>query len=207
MSKVKLSLKNMIVTEKVQFARQIVTSMTGNASFANPEPPLAGVSDAANNLEAAFNAANLARQNAIEKTSLMDDADTALDNILTKLGNYVDSTSDGDEAKILSAGISVKGKPVPIGALPQPTALAATAGDMDGEIDLAWDKVYGSKSYVVKYSADPITPTGWKSGGVSTKSNKSILSLQSGVKYWFRVAAVGAAGQGPWSDPATKYAP
>ena len=207
MGKVKLSLKTMTVTAKVQFARQVVTSLTGNATFSNPEPPLSDLTDAANNLEAAFNTANVAHQNAMEKTSLMDDADTAINNILTKLGNYVDSTSNGDEAKILSSGMSVKAKPVPIGSLPQPTALAATEGDNEGEIDLSWDKVFGARSYVVEYTPDPITPTGWKSGGVSTKSSKSISSLQSGVKYWFRVAAVGAAGQGPWSDPATKYAP
>lgn len=29
----------------------------------------------------------------------------------------------------------------------------------------------------------------------------------SGTKYWFRVAAIGTDGQGPWSDPATKIAP
>ena len=207
MGKVKLSLKTMTVTAKVQFARQVVTSLTGNATFSNPEPPLSDLTDAATNLEAAFNTANVAHQNAMEKTSLMDDADTAINNILTKLGNYVDSTSNGDEAKILSSGMSVKAKPVPIGSLPQPTALAATEGDNEGEIDLSWDKVFGARSYVVEYTPEPITPTGWKSGGVSTKSSKSISSLQSGVKYWFRVAAVGAAGQGPWSDPATKYAP
>ena len=207
MGKVKLSLKTMTVTAKVQFARQVVTSLTGNATFSNPEPPLSDLTDAANNLEAAFNTAIVAHQNAMEKTSLMDDADTVLCNIFAKLGNYVDNTSDGDEAKILSSGMSVKAKPVPIGSLPQPTALAATEGDNEGEIDLSWDKVFGARSYVVEYTPDPITPTGWKSGGVSTKSSKSISSLQSGVKYWFRVAAVGAAGQGPWSDPATKYAP
>jgi hypothetical protein len=207
MAKVKLNLRYLTVTEKVQFARQIVTSLTGNASFINPEPPLADVVDSANALEMAFNTATIARQNALEKTSLMDDASTTLDSLLSKLGNYVDSTSDGDEAKILSAGMSVKAKSVPIGSLPQPTSLAATAGDMEGEIDLTWDKVHGAKSYVIEYIPDPITPTGWKSGGVSTKSYASVTSLPSGTKYWFRVAAVGAAGQGPWSDPATKYTP
>ena len=31
--------------------------------------------------------------------------------------------------------------------------------------------------------------------------------LTSGTRYWFRVAAAGASGQGGWSDPATKIAP
>jgi hypothetical protein len=33
------------------------------------------------------------------------------------------------------------------------------------------------------------------------------LGLTSGSKHWFRVAAIGAAGQGPWSDQAMKMAP
>jgi hypothetical protein len=207
MSKVKLNLRYMTVIEKAQFARQIVTAMTGNATFSNPEPPLSDVTDAATNLETAINAANVARQNAMEKTSLMDDANVALDNILTKLGNYVDSTSNGDEAKILSTGMSVKAKPVPVGALPQPTALAATAGDNEGEADLSFNPVHGAGSYAGRYCEDPITPEGWKSAGISTKSSMTVKGLTSGRKYWFQVAAVGAAGQGPWSDPATTYAP
>ena len=41
----------------------------------------------------------------------------------------------------------------------------------------------------------------------STKSSTTVKNLTSGTKYWIRVAAFGAAGQGPWSDPATKVAP
>lgn len=35
----------------------------------------------------------------------------------------------------------------------------------------------------------------------------TISGLTSGVRYWFRVAAIGASGQSGWSDPATKIAP
>jgi hypothetical protein len=31
--------------------------------------------------------------------------------------------------------------------------------------------------------------------------------MASGMRYWFRVAAVGAAGEGPFSDPISKIAP
>jgi len=37
-----------------------------------------------------------------------------------------------------------------------------------------------------------------------TKSNTTITGLTSGQQYWFQVAALATAGQGPWSDRATK---
>jgi hypothetical protein len=88
-----------------------------------------------------------------------------------------------------------------------PPALAATAGDHDGEIDLSWDTVAGAKSYVIEKSPDPPTPTSWAHAGVSTKSKMTISGLTSGTRSWFRVAAVGPSGQSGWSDPATKIAP
>jgi hypothetical protein len=207
MGKIKLNLRNMNVTEKIQFARQIETAMTGNATFPTPDPPLATISTSAADMENAYNNANVARQDASMKVSIQDDKEIVLDANLQKLANYVESASDGDAAKIQSAGMSVRAKPVPVGALPMPAGLAATAGDKEGEIDLSWDRVTGAKSYEVEQSPDPITTSSWKHAGVSTKSSITVSGLTSGTKYWFRVAGIGAAGQGAWSDPATKYAP
>jgi len=207
MSKIKLNLRNMGVSEKLQFARQIVTAMTGNANFPTPDPALTIVTGSSDDLEVAYNEANVAKQNATTKASTQDDVEAALDLTLMKLANYVESASNGDETKILSAGMSVRAKATPVGALAMPVNLSATAGDKEGEIDVAWDKVTGAKSYVIEMCADPITPAGWKQATISTKSNFTVTGLTSGAKYWFRVSGIGAAGQGPWSDPATKYAP
>jgi hypothetical protein len=42
---------------------------------------------------------------------------------------------------------------------------------------------------------------------VVTKSSATVTGLTSGQRVGFRVAAIGAAGQGPWSDPATQIVP
>ncbi|MBI5476257.1 MAG: fibronectin type III domain-containing protein [Ignavibacteriales bacterium] len=207
MGKIKLNLRNLNVTEKIQFARQIVTGITGNASFPTPDPPLATITNCATDLENAFNDANVAKQEANTKVSIQDGKENVLDINLQKLANYVESASNGDDAKIQSAGMSIRAKGVPIGALSLPSALSATAGAKEGEIVLRWDRVTGAKSYIVEQSADQITSTSWKYAGVSTKASIIISGLTSGTKYWFRVAGIGAAGQGAWSDPATKYAP
>lgn len=96
----------MDVAEKLQFARQIVTAMTGNANFATPDPTLASVSGYADDLENAYNAASVARQNATTLTSVQDDKENMLDTTLMKLSNYVENVIDSDETIIQSAGMS-----------------------------------------------------------------------------------------------------
>ena len=55
---------------------------------------------------------------------------------------------------------------------------------------------------------DPLSETNWRQSGYEgTKSSFTITGLTSVARYWFRVAAVGAAGQGPWSDQAMKMVP
>ena len=40
MARIKLNLKSLSVTDKIAKGQQIVTAMTNNASFPNPNPPL-----------------------------------------------------------------------------------------------------------------------------------------------------------------------
>jgi hypothetical protein len=207
MAKVKLDLKNLTIPQKVQFLQQVVTAMTGNANFTTPVPALAVITSKATDLETKFNDAQGARQTAQQKTTLQNTADRDADLAITQLAAYVENTSAGDAAKIQSAGMDVRAAGAPVGALPAPAALSATVGDNDGEIDLDWDNVKGATSYTVQRSPDPITPTSWQQAIIVTKSKGTVTGLVSGTKYWFRVAAVGAAGQGAWSDPATKIAP
>ena len=207
MAKVKLALKDLTIPQKIQFMRQVVTSMTGNANFATPSPTLASVTAKADDLETTYNDAQAARLTAQQKTNLQTDSSLTADSSMTQLAAYVENITAGDAAKIQSAGMAVRADGAPIGTLPAPTDLAATVGDNDGEIDLDWDNVRGATSYVVQKSPDPVTPTSWLQSSVVTKSKTTVDSLTSGTKYWFRVSAVGTAGQGPWSDPATKIAP
>ena len=127
--------------------------------------------------------------------------------LLTQLANHVENSSHGDPVKIQSAGMTVRSAAARIGALSVPTDLTATEGDKEGEIDLSWDRVHGAKSYVIQSTLSMTDTPVWASAGVATKSSFTTTGLASGKRHWFRVAAVGAAGQGPWSDPATKIAP
>jgi hypothetical protein len=206
-AKVKLNLRAQNVPEKVAFARRLAENLKSNTDFPSPSPNLAEVTASADTLEGAYNAAVTARQAAQAATATQDVAEQKLDGLLTRLGSHIEDAADGDEAKIRKAGFDVRADRAAVGALPSPTDLSATTGDKEGAIDLAWNRIAGAKSYVVEMTTDAAAATGWKSAGVCTKSSNTVTGLTSGQKYWFRVAAVGASGQGPWSDPAVRVAP
>ena len=54
MARTRLNLKNLSITDKLAKGRQIVTAMTNNASFPNPNPPLTEITAALDELTQAF---------------------------------------------------------------------------------------------------------------------------------------------------------
>ena len=207
MPKVKLNLRGLSIPEKLARGRQIVTALTGNANFPSPQPTLAMVTTAINDLDTASAASQRARQEARARTSEQNQKEDAFDQILTQLAAHVESVSGDDETKIMSAGMDVRAPASPSSELATPEGLAATASDHEGEIDLQWNSVDGARTYMIQRSADPPTSESWKHETASTRSSVTIQGLTSGTKYWFRVASVGAQGQSGWSDPATRIAP
>ena len=79
-------------------------------------------------------------------------------------------------------------------------------GDLEGECDLVWNPVRGAASYVIQAASAGAGPWNAANNTTPTKSKATVGGYTSGTKLWFRVAALGAAGQGPWSDPATAMA-
>lgn len=55
--------------------------MTGNAFFTTPQPPLAGITTAADELEAAHGDAQTARQTAVTKTNIMHEKEDTLEGL------------------------------------------------------------------------------------------------------------------------------
>ena len=206
MAKAKLELGKLTILQKVGLAQQIVIKMTGNANFTTPAPALAAITTAATALQTAANDASAARETAAQKTAAQNDAAGSLDGLLTQLAAYVDNVTGGDETKILSSGMGVRSAPGAAAIPTQVLALAATEGDNEGSVDLSWDPIGNAASYSIQLST--VSGTGpWTLNGVATKSSATVTGLTSGQRAWFRVAAVGTAGQGPWSDPTTKIVP
>lgn len=209
--KVKLGLKSYSASEKVELARSIVTAMTGNVNFTAPNPALNVVASAATDLD---NALQAAQDNGKTQKALARAAETTLDNLLTQLALYVEITANNDDAKVLSAGISVKHSSTTPQLPAAPLGVTASNTTNEGEITISWKRVKNAHAYVIELSDDVAATTtsantpvisaaaaarvfiSWSFADVVTKSRCIISNLASGTKYAFRVYAVGSAGKG-----------
>ncbi len=186
------------VAEKIVKSRLFINKLTGNANFSIPNPTLAELTTDTDALEVANEAAQGGSK---ASKQALKDAEAKLDSQISILGAYIQSEAEGNEAKILSTGALVRKGNAPVGELPAPIGLLAKIGAMEGTVDCKWDTVKGSKSYIIQMASD-LAGTTWSYSGASTATKYTAVGLSSGKKYLFRVAALGAAGQGPWSDPA-----
>lgn len=207
MPKIKLNFSRLSIPEKLARARQIVAALTGNTNFPTPTPTLSQVTTAIDELETADNDARAARTEAERRTDVRDQMEDELAQYITRLGGYVESVAGGNEALITLAAFEVRSERTTDTSAPAaPGTLTATAGDDGGEIELSWDAVRGARSYLVERATDPQAGP-WAMAGVAPRSSLVISGLESGRRYYFRVAAVTLNGQSPWSNHAVKVAP
>jgi hypothetical protein len=206
-AKVKLNISRLSIPELIERSQQITAAMTGNPEFTTPNPKLSDITDTTTDVQTANNNANQARMESKAKTSTLNELAEKLRGMLSQLASYVDNIANGKDAVIQSAGMDVKAA-ASAGAVPSvPTGFETTTGDNDGSFDLGWNAVEGASSYVVERSLAGPPAADWQHQATVTKSRMTVEGLTSGTRYWFRVAAVAAKGQGGWSDISTRIAP
>jgi hypothetical protein len=198
---VKLNLRKKSVDERIEYARHVITSMTGNIHFTTPVPALSVIKSVTDALEIAFIAA---AGGSILSTSLLHEAIDDFDIELTALRHYVDNTARGSESVILSAGMETKRGNASVGIPTRVTGLQATSIG-SGEIVLRWSPVKGKLLYLGYIKADGESDEQYKLVVKSARAKYTMRGLESGRKYWFVVEAVGSAGTGALSDVGTSF--
>jgi len=207
MAKVKFTLSGVPDGDAIQTCSDLKTALTGNATF--PTPPVTSVAfgtlitTAQAKLTASDNAAAASKQATADK----DAAIAAMAAAANQLVAYVDLTANGDESKILSAGLSVRAARTPQALPAQVQNLSLTAGDNAGSLDAHWDPPGNARSYEVQTSPDPFTEATWVTRDAVTNSKTTLTGFTSGAKIWVRVRAINSAGKGAWSDVAVKVVP
>lgn len=220
MVQIKLELQQRTDIEVVEFTKSVGTKLTANVNFSSPPVTGAALTTDANALEALLlTRASLETQllqNTLQIRTAREKCEAGLGldgayveqiiNTIVPPATVVDPAVAG--AKALSAGMEIVGARAPVGPMPKVEGLRATQGDGNGEVDLHWNPVKrGLSNYLVEMTDDPTGVTGWHIISTPTKSSMTVTGLTSGKRYWFRVTANGAAGQGPASEAATKVAP
>lgn len=206
MSTVKLGLGGLTVPDKIQYGYSVGQALAGNPNYPNLGPLVTRLNAATDKLSASYTDAQTARQLAKSKTSLQDDDAAAFDALMAEVARAVQTDSGGDKAKIESAGFSVRAEHTPPSPLPAPTDLQAVASEFAGSADLSWQLDRDARLFLIERAEDAAELM-FRQIATATKKSASVNSMVSGKKYWFRTAAVGPAGQGPWSDPVPLFAP
>ncbi len=181
-------------TELETKARFIVESMSDNPNFTTPVPTLAEITNSINAYTGALRdaeaggKATIARKNEERKK---------LEDLLTKLSLYVEAYANSNEVILLSSGFSLVKPQTPVGMLAKPHVFSANAAEI-GAVHLKLEMIHGADSYQYEYrlaNGDRV----WFIE-TATKSNLKIKGLQSGQKYEFRVAGIGAHPDRIYSD-------
>lgn len=175
----------------------IVAEMTAHiANFPTPNPPLATVSTLAGDFQVAINEAEAG--GSLER-SIRDAKKLELIDTMHSLSNYVLFTADGDRLVAESSGFTIAKDPTPQPPIEKPVGIQLFDGPNAGEMLLVFKAVKGAKGYVYQVSLDPLDETKWTTVYGTTRKNL-FTGLESGKKYYVRVAAFGVNKQVVYSD-------
>ena len=211
MAKVKLDLNTQKPLEVLAASSTHIAALAtpeGLAAYPTPAPTVADFLITHNGLSTAINlVSSLEGQLAAARAALPVAVETHMVNLRAR-ATYVENASDGDPALIPLSGFAVAGTPgTPIGPLPRPENVKAAMGKFPGVIRVSCDRIKGTQTYVTECRLHDEPNQTWQQAKLSTKSRNDIGGLISGKNYGFRMAAIGAAGQSPWSDEAVSMAP
>ncbi len=179
----------------ISVAKAIIAAMTNNASFPAPEPTIAAVSAALNELETA-EAAALAR--AKGAATARNQKRAALVALLELLKAYVQKTADENfetaATVIGSAAMVVRKVPVRTKRV-----FTVKQGTVSGSVTLVTASAARRASYEWEYSGDGGKT--WLLMPATLQTKTSITGLQAGSTYSFRYRAILKAGAEDWSAP------
>jgi hypothetical protein len=197
---VKLALYMLSVLEKVARARLFVIRITGNSYFPSPNPAMAAVSTAANNLEAA---ALLAKDGGRAARANMRAKEAILDSLLKTLGAYVESIANADlsnaQTIVLSAGMDFHR----YGRRSKDELEVRTTGK-PGELRITHRAVKNC-TYEFQMTLDPSNEASYKRIYAGTRGTFVVRGLTSGTCPSFRGCVITADGVGPWTDVKSAY--
>jgi hypothetical protein len=207
MASIVTGLNRMTDVQVIQFAKQIQAALTGNANVPAPNPPLSTLQTLITTAESCTDAYETEKAILRNKKNLRDEAMKALCNGLRLEADTVQAATGGDPDKMETTGFRASKRPSPVGTPAQATRLVLEAGPIEGTLKACWKPVRGVKVYEIESSLDPIGVNTWTYKGTVTKAKAALNSFISGTRIWLHVRAIGAAGPGPWSDPAVKTVP
>jgi hypothetical protein len=202
--RVKLDVDSMSEPELLAFGRTVETKLNESTTFDTLDSKTAMLGTALGTLDTRIKDVSKREAELEQAGALLDDQRELVINILASLGSGVEQIAEGETTIVLASGFDVQAERAPVGPLGAPQNLRAATADIEGQVKARWNKVRGARAYIVEIA--PESGGDWKQTAVLTRVSCVVPGLDSGKRYRIRVCAVGATGQGPWSDEAVRMA-
>jgi hypothetical protein len=175
------------------FAQSILTAMTGNASFPNPQPSLATVeADLAAFVSAEAAVLSRTKGAAQERNVKLVTLRTDLDHLMAYVQQVADATPSSAASIIESAGLAVRKV-----TLHTKGEISVVQGTVSGSAKLVAKSVGSRAAYEWQYSTDQKT---WLNAPSTLQSKTEIDGLSPGTAYFFRSRGITKAGPGDYTQ-------
>ncbi len=191
--------------EVIQLGNNIIAGATGKVELAGSPVTVAQMQTLVTAATTATNAEAVANDLAAVRLTERVEAMAALRSGINRFASHADAVYAGDKLSLQAVGLGVRTPPAPVGPLPAPGNLRSEGGAMEGTINLDWEPLpMGRPTYVAECA--PAAGGPWTQFYVGRPSKTTCAGLTPGAEFFFRVKAVGKAGDSPWSDITKKRA-
>jgi hypothetical protein len=200
MKRFKLGFGNRPLLEQIAICRRVADGMgklpAENRRTLARHPVAASVAEAAD-AYAQVESLKIALRAALSKRDLkvraMRDHTTAAAHGLAAIADA--------PATLLAMGVGIAKTKQPVGRPDAPMRLRILSTEFEGTVRLRWKRPVRRCTFIIQTTTAPTATRGWKQAALSVRQTCDVTGLVSGAKYWFRVSATNAHGQGPWSQP------
>lgn len=183
------------------YAMYILHSLTDNEHFPDVGPLLEPIRETGDQYQKAL---YTALNGDIVNISIKNDLREKLIMLLRELGEWIQKRSNGADTPLITSGFLIA-KPKDEIQLVEPEDFRILPGKNSGEIIMRVKRVIGAKAYLFQYTPDPLTPESkWEIISCTT-CKKTITNLPLGVKYLFRMAAIGPRDQVVYTNILSRY--
>lgn len=206
MAKAKIDIRGKSNAEVIRENEQILEKTQPPQGATSPfDPERAAFAQAAHEYSAAEDKAKEVERALEGLYDTRDEKKKAMIEEKKKFASKVDNVTKGKAEAITATGFALVDAAEPTTALEAPGALSVTTTNVEGALDLAWDKSDGAFNYAVFQRKEGETEA--RQVKMTSRTRLRVEGLTPGTRYTFHIVAYGPHDtMSPPSSPMTKMA-
>ena len=209
LAKLSRSVKHLAIPAKIKRLREVAVAVAAQPYGTTVAAQATALTAGLTKLDTDSGVKDAASAESTRTTKVQTASNDAVNILVEQFFTGIESATLNDPVQLATTTVDLQtspGKSPAVGPLAAPINLHVSTGDFPGTSDAHADRVHGATGYAWRHNTDPNNLATWVNGPSTTKSSTTHIGLLSGTKYYHQTAAIGSAGQSPWSDIASGMA-